>query len=396
MATPRREQRPRKAAPKPKLSVFIIGPMADPGTSSPFTDHTRNVKRAVARTLAKLGFTPRDFTALIPDELPGAEIVTDVFHQIDTADLAIADISGRSPNVFYELAILNALGTPTVILDQDTRGDSHAPLPFYFKQMRVHRLKAFSPELIESCLDRVLPAFFRQSIPVALTNNPISDFYQAPLVDISAAAGLAAGYFDNFVVHVLRDRTGVCAQPNADVDELVILRPERVDDFDGDEKRVKAAFPDAVSATLDAPSQRRGRVFCNYIVGKRIIDIPTPLYSLQQSPRFRALQHRVLNVSTITRQPEPMILLQLQRRMIAAFFAALDRLVRSEHGLSAARLHVVPMSSLATYTTGRRRQRATPIAASAAPGSPRLRRRRRTADLRSPRRGHRLRPDSRP
>jgi nucleoside 2-deoxyribosyltransferase len=47
---------------------------------------------------------------------PGAvwtNAVTDAIHQ---ADLILADLSGKSPNVFYELGIAHALRKPTLLL----------------------------------------------------------------------------------------------------------------------------------------------------------------------------------------------------------------------------------------------------------------------------------------
>ena len=49
----------------------------------------------------------------------------------------------RSPNVFYEIALFDTLGTPTIMLEKASGVDKQLPLPFYWQQSRVHKLRSF-------------------------------------------------------------------------------------------------------------------------------------------------------------------------------------------------------------------------------------------------------------
>ena len=81
------------------------------------------------------------------------------------------------------------------------------------------------------------------------------------------------GFFENFAFHVLVAGGVLATYP--DLDELVIIRPNRINNFAKDNKRVRAALRDARDETRDARSHPRGAVRVN-IVGKSIVDFPTP------------------------------------------------------------------------------------------------------------------------
>lgn len=46
-------------------------------------------------------------------------ILQRIYNQIDKADLIIADMTGRNPNVFYEVGYAHALNKPTILLTQN-------------------------------------------------------------------------------------------------------------------------------------------------------------------------------------------------------------------------------------------------------------------------------------
>jgi hypothetical protein len=48
---------------------------------------------------------------------PG-EIIVDIIENLLTADIVIADLSGRNPNVFYELGVRHALKNDTVLITE--------------------------------------------------------------------------------------------------------------------------------------------------------------------------------------------------------------------------------------------------------------------------------------
>lgn len=48
-------------------------------------------------------------------------ILERIYNQINKADLIIADMTGKNPNVFYEVGYAHALNKPTVLLTQDAK-----------------------------------------------------------------------------------------------------------------------------------------------------------------------------------------------------------------------------------------------------------------------------------
>lgn len=55
------------------------------------------------------------------DELTGPDIMEDVWKEINIANIIIADITNRNPNVFYELGIAHTLGKKIILLTQNTK-----------------------------------------------------------------------------------------------------------------------------------------------------------------------------------------------------------------------------------------------------------------------------------
>jgi hypothetical protein len=52
------------------------------------------------------------------DDLFGRDIVEDIWKEILTSNIIIADITNRNPNVFYELGIAHTLGKKVILLTQ--------------------------------------------------------------------------------------------------------------------------------------------------------------------------------------------------------------------------------------------------------------------------------------
>ena len=69
-----------------------------------------------------------------------------IFNQISKADLIIADMTGRNPNVFYEVGYAHALGKITLLLTQDA-----TDIPFDLKH-RQHTVYRGSIELLRKDL----------------------------------------------------------------------------------------------------------------------------------------------------------------------------------------------------------------------------------------------------
>jgi chaperonin GroEL len=71
-------------------------------------------------------------TATKADDIYGtAPIIQDIWSQIWKARAVVADVTGRNPNVNYELGICHALGVPTVLITQ-----SLSDVPFDYRHLR--------------------------------------------------------------------------------------------------------------------------------------------------------------------------------------------------------------------------------------------------------------------
>jgi hypothetical protein len=67
------------------------------------------------------------------DEIYGTgAIVDDIYRAIQSADICVADVTGRNPNVSYELGMAHALGKPVLLLTQ-----SIADVPFDYRHLRL-------------------------------------------------------------------------------------------------------------------------------------------------------------------------------------------------------------------------------------------------------------------
>lgn len=331
-----------------RFSVFVIGPMGNDKdvpqeeggqrslgrfmrrrqslqrTQVPISAHTGNIGDAARSVLRSLELTERQFDIYVPQQLVSAAIKDDVFHRIDMADFGIADISTTSRNVMYEIAYFNALGTPLVLIDY-----IGTTPPFYLTQQRILRVPDFTVQNLASQLEPVLRAYFGGD-DVNLSDNPITQFYNAALVDISAATGAAVGFFENFAYHVLVQ--GSVLTENPEIKELVIIKPERINDFQHDNSRVRTWLQQAKRLTLKAPTHPRSEVTAR-VLGNAIVDFPTPLYALDSAPRYRKLRDRLRNMNASPSRIDEQ-LAKLEQRLIDSYFHTVENLISDARNMS--------------------------------------------------------------
>jgi hypothetical protein len=65
------------------------------------------------------------------DNLKGRIIIEDIWTKINQSAFIIADVTGRNPNVMYEVGIAHAIGKPTILLTQEI-----SKIPFDFSHLR--------------------------------------------------------------------------------------------------------------------------------------------------------------------------------------------------------------------------------------------------------------------
>lgn len=112
---------------------FVLMPFGDPFDS-------------VYREIIKPQIFKAGLEALRADEVfePGS-IMEQIRSAIQQARICIADLTGKNPNVLYELGIAQTLGKPTVLLTQNI-----ADIPFDLKQYRMIVYDPASTELLKS------------------------------------------------------------------------------------------------------------------------------------------------------------------------------------------------------------------------------------------------------
>lgn len=101
-----------------------------------------------------------------------SNIVHDIWRLVTTAKVMVADLTGKNPNVFYELGLAHAARKPVLLLTQDIED-----IPFDLRALRVIRYDTQHPkwgellqiritkglqETLESPETAVLPTFLRE------------------------------------------------------------------------------------------------------------------------------------------------------------------------------------------------------------------------------------------
>lgn len=115
--------------PNNEKTCFIIGPFGIEGSE---TRDISDVLMEEVEVLAKAAGYQKVFRTL-DDPTPGP-VTRQIFHNLASADLVIADLSGFNPNVFYELALRHCTGKPVIHIS-----DSSDKVPFDIASMSVIR-----------------------------------------------------------------------------------------------------------------------------------------------------------------------------------------------------------------------------------------------------------------
>jgi nucleoside 2-deoxyribosyltransferase len=98
---------------KPKPFIFVLMPF-DPS----FDDIYKFGIKGAAQDAGA-------YAERIDEQIFTEGILDRVFNQINKADVVVADMTGRNPNVFYEVGYAHALGKIVLLLTQDA-----ADIPF--------------------------------------------------------------------------------------------------------------------------------------------------------------------------------------------------------------------------------------------------------------------------
>jgi hypothetical protein len=308
--------------------IFFIGPMgkkkSGKGSSKTvdYSSHSPKLHKHIVSHLKTRGYTQTNpaghtptqgshvnvvslelgedkITVLTPYDLHGSGDISEVvFDAIDHSDLIIADLSGNSPDVIYELAFAHALGIETILVGGPNTRSLHLS---HNKIINID----FRAEAISSPdLDAVIDRWLNEKNKLFNSTNPIQKFYGVPLPDISAPSGLAAGFYDNFARPILMGGEIVYRELNSEVTVsehrsaikgLVVLRPENfassIEEMREEmEKLLNSRFPGEVE--YGEPEKvfirtKEGPRTPFFLVRDYLIDIPRTMFSLTLSPRLK-------------------------------------------------------------------------------------------------------------
>lgn len=124
---------PQRRAPKPADTVFAAPSQGARPTDCFVLLPLRQPFVTIYRDLVLPAVEKLDMTCQNAAEIFGpGHIVSDVRYLIGEARVIVAELTGRNPNVFYELGIAHALGRPVVQLTQDIED-----VPFDIRHLRT-------------------------------------------------------------------------------------------------------------------------------------------------------------------------------------------------------------------------------------------------------------------
>lgn len=282
-----------------QMVAAVVDELRDNGYSSETVSEHQLTGGLAVPSLVLTRQSDRDQVTLIqPHDLFGPQSIhNNVFDAIDDADLVIADLTDMRPAVIYELALAHALGIWTLLLSSE----SDAQLMFYLKSYR-HAVVTFGDSDIRSQeFSTAFRTWLAQRNKRFDSGNPFTDFYGAPIPDVSAASGLANGYSENFLSRVLADgaqvvdRRKASEERRAPVSGVLVVRPAHLRDL--------SDIIESTGATLERAfgdrfrRGERGKVYvqtnghgdrtCEFMVDDWLVDVPRTVLSLERSPRLK-------------------------------------------------------------------------------------------------------------
>ncbi len=330
------------------LEIVVLGPMGS--DEKEVSSTTKRIGAAVESLLEEdslkkyLELTrTRPMPVQIPENWMDSEIVKGIMDKVDTADLVIVNLTpymgitgSPSPNVFYELGLLHSLGMPVICVAQ-----LGTEIPFYARHNRISMVKSFDIEDIKDRLRQPLTVFLDPESSADFTDNRITQFYGLPIVDISAAVGLATGYYQNFVFRLL-DRKGIIPHNKDKVNRLIVVRPKNImHEFEEDKEYLENILKEngytlQNRINLTDPYDTKGRGLNVDCVGTIILDLPSTLYPLKKSPRILSLTERLDKQGGFTMPSNPnrdIALKQLSERLLDRVQNAIQYHLRKDAGI---------------------------------------------------------------
>jgi len=152
----------RPAEPSPDGLCFVISPFGE--------WHDRYYQEIFVPAIAAANLDPMRADSLFRP----SNIVHDIWHGVTASRVMLADLTGRNPNVFYELGLAHATRKPVLLLTQDIDD-----VPFDLRGLRVIQYDLRNPqwgiilrEKITSGLKETLKSPEKAVLPTFLLEDP--------------------------------------------------------------------------------------------------------------------------------------------------------------------------------------------------------------------------------
>ena len=210
---------------------FFIAPIGEEGSS------TRRRSDPVHKHIVSPAAKEVGLKAVRADELaaPG-RITNQIIDHLLHARSAVADLTGRNPNVFYELGVRHMANLPVALI---VAHDEPA-LPFDLAQMRVIRYDHTNLDSADLCR-QALVEHLRAGLEGAV-DSPISDFDHPP----------TGNQFEQWFSEMVDDLRETVAARLAEDLKLAGTAGEVDLEADGEnQRRVEAALDDAVDEAVE-------------------------------------------------------------------------------------------------------------------------------------------------
>lgn len=116
------------------MKCFVIMPFGNPKTTPEVADRQATIYKYIEMAVHAVRLSDGGGVTChrADQELRPGEIVTHVIENLVTADIVIADLTGRNSNVFYELGVRHAVGNNTILIAQDIED-----IPFDLRNQRA-------------------------------------------------------------------------------------------------------------------------------------------------------------------------------------------------------------------------------------------------------------------
>ncbi|MBC8029822.1 MAG: hypothetical protein H7Z16_06905 [Pyrinomonadaceae bacterium] len=195
------------------MKCFVIMPFGNPKEDS---DHARKLEFLYSEWLKptveaiKCSDTETIKCHRADQDLRPEEIITHIIENLVTSDIVIADLSGRNPNVFYELGVRHAVNNSTILIAEDLDD-----IPFDLRGLRtiVYSYDIERMVKLKKSLEQAIGEILNEPDKI---DNPVRRFLYEQEVDKLIKQPTPPGYdvFKSIISEVASLRTEVTSHVN--------------------------------------------------------------------------------------------------------------------------------------------------------------------------------------